>query len=61
MAAAHAGGNFVEKRRCGLINFIKTPNPRCRLHGCLIEFIDWSGDTVSYVGIFDRLCELLPL
>ncbi len=41
MAAAHAGGNFVEKRRCGLINFIKTPNPRCRLHRCLIEFIDW--------------------
>ncbi len=21
---------------------IKTPNPKCRLYWCLIEFIDWS-------------------
>jgi hypothetical protein len=39
---------------------IKTHHPKCRLHWCLIEFIDWSGDTVSHVGIFDPSCELLP-
>jgi hypothetical protein len=26
---------------------IKTPNPKCRLYWCLIEFIDW-----RYIGIF---------
>jgi hypothetical protein len=40
---------------------IKTPNPKCRLYWCLIEFKDWSGDTISHVGIFDPLCELAPL
>ncbi len=28
----------------------KTPNPKCRLYWCLIEFIDW--DTDSHVGIY---------
>jgi hypothetical protein len=46
----------------GLNNYcIKTPNPKCNLYWCLVEFIDWSGDTVSHVGIFGQLCELLPL
>jgi hypothetical protein len=35
----------------------KTPNPKGRLYWCLIE----AGDTVSHVGIFDMLCEALPL
>ncbi len=37
---------------------IKTPNPKSRLYWCLIEFI---GDTVSHVGIFDSSSELAPL
>jgi hypothetical protein len=32
---------------------------KCRLYWWLIEFTDWR--YFSYVGIFDRLCELLPL
>jgi hypothetical protein len=37
---------------------IKTQNPKYRLYWCLIEFI---GDTVIHVGIFDPTGELLPL
>ncbi len=37
---------------------IKTPNPKCRLYWCLIEFIDWR-HSPSYT--FDPICELLPL
>ncbi len=44
-----------------LLITIKTPTPKCRLYWCLIEFIDWTGDTVSLVGIFNRLCELLSI
>ncbi len=44
-------GNSMEQ------TYIKTPNPKCRLYWCLIK----TGDTVSHVGIFDRLCEALPL
>ncbi len=41
---------------------IKTPNPKCRLYWCLIEFIDWSsGDTVSHVGFFNPSCEQEPV
>ncbi len=40
---------------------IKTLNRKCRLHWRLIDFIDWSGDTVSQVGVFDPFCELAPL
>jgi hypothetical protein len=36
---------------------IKTPNPKCRLFWCLIEFYR----LVSYVGIFDPSCKLSPL
>ncbi len=31
----------------------KNTKTKCRLNWCLIEFIDWSGDTVSHVAIFD--------
>ncbi len=31
----------------------KTPTPKCRLHWCSVEFIDWRYCTVSNVGIFD--------
>jgi hypothetical protein len=37
---------------------IETPNPKCRLYGCLVEFID--GDTASHVGIFDPYKIALP-
>ena len=37
---------------------IETPNPKCRLYWCAIEFIDWR---YSHVGIFDPSCELAPL
>ena len=43
-----------------LLNSIMTPNPKCRLYWCLIQFIDCVG-TVSLVGIFDPSCVLLPL
>ncbi len=36
---------------------IKEPNPKCRLHWCLIEFIDWR---YSHVGNLDSSCELAP-
>jgi hypothetical protein len=39
---------------------IKTPNPKCHLYWCLIQFIDCV-DTVSLVGIFNPSCVLLPL
>jgi hypothetical protein len=42
-------------------NTIKTQNPKCRFYWCLIKFIDWRGDTVSHVGIFDPSCKLVPL
>jgi hypothetical protein len=35
---------------------IKTPNPKCHLCWCLMEFVDW-----SHVGIFDPFCELAPI
>jgi hypothetical protein len=38
---------------------IKTPNPKCRLYWCLVEFIDRR--TVSHVYIFDPSCERAPL
>jgi hypothetical protein len=33
---------------------IKTPNPKCRLYWCLIEFIDWRYSQL-YIGIFTPL------
>jgi hypothetical protein len=42
---------FVEIRK-------KTPNPKCRLYRCLIEFVDWR---YSHVGIFDLSCEILSV
>ncbi len=55
----------------GRMNYIKTPNPLCRLFFtidqlteiaalCLTDFIDWRY-IHSLVGIFDPACELLPL
>jgi hypothetical protein len=38
---------------------IKTPNPKCRLFWCLIEFIDWRYS--QSCGIFDPSCELTHL
>jgi hypothetical protein len=40
---------------------IKTPNPKCRLYWCLIEFIDCTVDTVNHLGIFNPSFELAPL
>ncbi len=40
---------------------IKTSNPKCCLYWCLIEFIDWSGDTVSHVGISTTLWSIALL
>ncbi len=37
---------------------IETPNPKCWLYWCLIEFIDSS--TVSQVGIYNPSCEVVP-
>ncbi len=34
---------------------LKTPNPKCRLYWCLIQF-----NKVSHAGIFDSSCELAP-
>ncbi len=31
---------FVVSYLHGLINYKKTPNPKCRLYWCLIEFVD---------------------
>jgi hypothetical protein len=38
---------------------IKTPNPKCRLYLCLIEFIDWRYSQ-SFWHFFDSSCELVP-
>jgi hypothetical protein len=38
---------------------IKTPNPKCRLYRCLIEFIDWRYSQLCLY--FDPSCELFPL
>jgi hypothetical protein len=43
------------------LNNYKTPNPKCRLCWCSIELKDWRYCSVGHVGIFDWLCELLPL
>jgi hypothetical protein len=37
---------------------IKTPNPKCRLYWCLIEFIYWRYS--QSCGFFDPSCELAP-
>ncbi len=37
---------------------IKTPNPKCRLYWCLIEFI--TGDTVCHVGLSTPLVNKCP-
>jgi hypothetical protein len=39
---------------------IKIPKINVDVTGVVIEFMQ-TGDTVSHVGIFDQLCELLPL
>jgi hypothetical protein len=41
----------ISKRRDDTMDkiSIKTPNPKCRLYWCLIEFLDWR---YSHVGIF---------
>ncbi len=38
---------------------IKTPNPKCRLYWCLIEFMDWRYR--QSLVFFDPSCELAPL
>ncbi len=45
----------------GPMDQITTPNPKCILYWCLIEFIDSRGDKVNHVGIFDPSFELAPL
>jgi hypothetical protein len=39
---------------------VKTPNPKCRLYLCLIEFIDWRYSQSCWY-FSTQLCELLPL
>ncbi len=47
----------------GIVDLLttETPNPKSRLYWYLIEFIDWRYSTVSQIGIFDQLFQLLPL
>ncbi len=42
-------------------NNIKTPNPKCRLYWCSIEFIDWRYRQSCWYFFFDPSCELAPL